>query len=24
MNRLNSIAAITFDGIGRIYKERVE
>ena len=24
MNRLNSIAAITFDGIGKIYKERVE
>lgn len=23
MNRLNSIAAISFDGIGRIYKERV-
>jgi hypothetical protein len=24
MNKLNSVAAITFDGIGKIYKERVE
>jgi len=23
MNNLNSVAAITFDGIGKIYKERV-